>query len=720
MTYFSKSIEARAALENAFTVVSSLTERGVDVSGQVKALSRFCSTYAKLEGVYTERIAALEAELESHPEDSIEREEVSTELEGVRSLAADLEEQAKFVKKAWKAPAELGMAEVKKIYAEASDQGDDEEIESFECSKCHDRERVGLMTPDMVAGKTPKLCEACQEGGNQRWFDTELICPGCDLSAQEKEFGLTEEAKTGEPTMLTCPGCGRQHKVRWDSGMNEWDFDFSEQKRASANKRWRLDVLDPETKSYVDKKEFATKEDAEAEAEKLRSEAPLTFEYQITDLEAGADNTEKPDYKTTDGKELEKADDEAPKAKIVKSWLRVSKDKEHEWKIESAKLRCPIYAATVVEAAEYLVRLSKRLDYEAAACMMEHANAAGSFAVLADMTWEMGVGDIQPHDDSETCPSCGFHKSIDVAAPYDFTTDESDTGCPGCGWKAEPSEQGTSAIMDPLGAQPMIDTNQMPSAGPHESVYSHRVEAKDEAGKKREKAAKSLSPEKKAKIEGELRTAAAIVSQSLIAKEAIRRELRNYEAELKEALGLAGLQDKAALVEDKVKALLNTLDEQEKIVGGIEFKLRNAHERVTAANAEQLETVMKDIQKIIKKGSEKQFDKLHKQLYVISEVAESFSASIPKEGPGVPEVREEIEEKTEELAGDRKGSYRYASDESTAKKFAGEVKKFWAKIKDFAMSVAKPALSWMEVYLSELKDVDAELDDALAAGGEAE
>lgn len=451
-------------------------------------------------------------------------------------------------------------------------------------------------------------------------------------------------------------------------------------------KRFKVEVMNLDTKDFEESKSFDKSEDANAFKDKLVLENPLGVVVKITD------NLSTPKLSEAI---KEKSEDTMPKAKVVKvktSYIEIDKNGK-EWKITSSKLGRPLTTESVIKATGYLTRICKRLDLASATCALEHAKNIGKHIIAGDTyggdpslgnaftspeTREFSTALVTDKPYEVFCDSCNI---LMVPDKKDEAKNIRETySCPECGWRAD-----TTGIQEPSLTS---DPTSFPLKGPSEyerggsafvnyssfSGNGFTVKAVDEEKKEKKKERESgLDTVQRGAINTKLLDASKTVREYLVNVQVIVQVVKDYQKELMEALGIKELKKQAELMEPAIKEMLDQLSEHEKQIQGVEYRLKDAHKRTILKSMEDVNPIIEEIKKLVSKNNVKEFDILREQLYKTVDVQESFIYSLSKRNPEVDKEIEEVK-KTIELLKTKKDLPKEEITEVEEKENAGEDK----------------------------------------------
>lgn len=431
-------------------------------------------------------------------------------------------------------------------------------------------------------------------------------------------------------------------------------------------KRYQVSVLDLSTKEFVEKKNFENYSDAE-EFKRKTLEKDSHLVVGINDTLA------KPEDSVVD-KAVEKNDvDEQPKAKIINvktksSYIEIDRENK-TWKITSSKLSRPLTTDSVVKATGYLTRIAKRLDLSGAASILEHVKNVGKFIIAGDtygpdpskgnaytspLTREPVSSITGPGSYEVFCDTCNLIMVPDKKNEGEEIRNQ--YVCPSCQWTADmEGVQEPSLTSDPS-SFPLngpTDYEKGGNAFLNSATYhgdGFTVRAVDEEKKEKKKERESgLDSAQRGAINTKLADATDTVREYLVTVQVIQQEVKNYHTELSEALGIKELKKQADLMEPAIKEMLDSLAEHEKQVQGVEYRLKFAYKKTNVRSKEEVEKIIKEIEKLVAPSNIKEFEVLRDGLYKETPVREQFSAELAKQSPEIDADIEEVKKAIELL-----------------------------------------------------------------------
>jgi hypothetical protein len=217
------------------------------------------------------------------------------------------------------------------------------------------------------------------------------------------------------------------------------------------------------------------------------------------------------------------------------------------------------------------------------------------------------------------------------------------------------------------------------------------------------------------RLQKRLESAASIVEDYLVTVRMIDLQIDDYRQKLEDRLRVAKLEAEAETVEPVIKQMLRALKQHEATVKGVSFKLRESATRTDVVNGQSVEALLAKIQKLVKNDALPRFEKLAKEFYKETEVAESFrwnltteqEERIPKEIP--PESYEEVSpEKARSLQDVRRKVKQSLTVES--KDFKQMLADFWNSVKSFVFQSIQPFLGFLEGAQDEFEIIQQEIE----------
>jgi len=135
-----------------------------------------------------------------------------------------------------------------------------------------------------------------------------------------------------------------------------------------------------------------------------------------------------------------------------------------------------------------------------------------------------------------------------------------------------------------------------------------------------------------------------VVRDYLVSLDTIEADLELSRQTLEKYYNIPALKSRVEKVMPEIQNTIGKLKDHQIVVENVAYRFKTAHKRLRVKPLEEVENIVNQMKELVSKSKQKQFEELHKKVYQLIEISESFKYALAPEQKEIEEVKKRVQD----------------------------------------------------------------------------